>query len=439
MAEKKEKTEKRMRKALDAAAKRIEKTKADVMKEMERNRYDLLQKYPFIGSVLMHLELIPTFGDPEIPTAATDGRRIYADCDFYTSLKRGERLFVLAHEVWHCILLHFNRRMERDPFYFNVASDLEIHFVLMDEKMQEPYVLPHDPKWRGLSAEEIYERVRKSEHRKEYDAIKSGDLKGDQAGGSGAQGDGDGSDKWRPGKGRAGFDVHLFDREGALTKAEVDAATEAIRRAIIQAAQFTERKCGRLPDHVQGLVDQIRKPQLDWRELLRQFVTSAFGDHRRWLPPARRYLSEGLYLPSRRGESLNAVLAIDTSGSTTGDLPQFFAELSGLLTSFGDYKLTVIQCDAKVQRVDEFSSETPLPSDYKWPAQGFGGTSFVPAFDYVRQNDVNPEIFIYLTDGYGPAPQNPPPYPVMWVLTHDGRENVAPWGVKLRLKPAADV
>ncbi len=429
MAEKKEKVERRVRKAVDAAEKRIEKLKSDVLKEMERNRYDLLMKYPFIGSVLMHLELIPSFGNPEIPTAATDGQRIFADCDFYASLKREERLFVLAHETWHCILLHFNRRMDRDPYYFNIATDLEIHFVLMDEKMKEPFVLPHDPRWKGLSAEEIYERVRKPKHRQEYEKPRSGGS------GGGAKGDSP-SDKWHPGKGTAGFDVHLFDRKGALTKAEVDAATEAIRRAIIQAAQFTERKCGKLPAHVQDLVDQIRKPELDWRELLRQFVTSAFGDTRRWLPPARRYLSEGLYLPSRRGESLNAVLAIDTSGSTTGDLPQFFSELTGLLNTFGDYQLTVIQCDAEVQRVDEFSSDAPLPPDYKWNAAGFGGTSFIPAFEYVRQNDLRPEVFIYLTDGDGPAPDHPPPYPVMWVLTHDGDEEVANWGVKLRLKPS---
>ena len=40
---------------------------------------------------------------------------------------------------------------------------------------------------------------------------------------------------------------------------------------------------------------------------------------------------------------------------------------------------------------------------------------------------------IYITDGCGPSPNRPPPYPVLWVLTADG-EMPAPWGRELRLK-----
>ncbi len=44
---------------------------------------------------------------------------------------------------------------------FNIAADLEIHFLLTDEGLKAPFVLPHDPNWKGLSAEEIYERLGK--------------------------------------------------------------------------------------------------------------------------------------------------------------------------------------------------------------------------------------------------------------------------------------
>ena len=41
--------------------------------------------------------------------------------------------------------------------------------------------------------------------------------------------------------------------------------------------------------------------------------------------------------------------------------------------------------------------------------------------------------YVLITDGCGPAPENPPPYPVLWILTGDG-EKPAPWGWDLRLR-----
>ena len=62
--------------------------------------------------------------------------------------------------------------------------------------------------------------------------------------------------------------------------------------------------------------------------------------------------------------------------------------------------------------------------------------SFVPPFEYVRTHGVRPQVFIYLTDGEGDAPEDPPPFPVMWVLTKDG-EVPAKWGRFIRLRQEA--
>ena len=211
-------------------------------------------------------------------------------------------------------------------------------------------------------------------------------------------------------------------------------AVERMRRIVIQTAQIMERIQGHLPAHIQGIVEKLRKPELPWRDLLRQFVTSCYGGSRRWLPPERRYVSRKLYLPSYRDNRMNAVMAIDTSGSTTGDLPQFFAELSSLLNSFGKYDLTVIQCDCVIQHVETFSDTRRFPRNYKWESFGHGGTSFVPPFEYVCEHSLRPDIFIYLTDGCGNAPEKPPRFPVLWVLTHDGNKP-ANWGRCIKLKP----
>ena len=41
---------------------------------------------------------------------------------------------------------------------------------------------------------------------------------------------------------------------------------------------------------------------------------------------------------------------------------------------------------------------------------------------------------IYLTDGYGDAPEQKPDYPVLWVLTSDGSTDFCKWGTKIRFK-----
>ncbi len=416
-----------------------EKIKAAVLRSLEQDRLRLLTRQPFIGTVLMHLELVPiTHG---CRTAQTDGRAVYMNCRFYAALDLEERLFVLAHETWHCVQLYFLRIQNRTPHEFNIAADLEIHFILMKERMKEPFVLPHDPAWNGLSAEEIYEKYK---HRNPRRMTPLKCSKGIQ-----------------PGPDGSGFDEHLYkssagmnneslkedktavcdggynDNEGGKDNCKsmtiADSTIEKLRQIVIQSAQMVERQRGNLPEHIRDIIQRLQKPELNWKELLKQFVTSAYSGMRRWLPPARRYIGMGLYLQSRRDVRLNAVLAIDTSGSTTGDLPQFFAELANLLNTFGFYQLTVIQCDCEIQKVESFSDDKSLPRNYKWKSFGHGGTSFIPPFEYIREKKIRPQIMIYLTDGFGPAPRKAPGFPVLWVLTHEG-ERPAGWGKVIRLK-----
>ena len=119
--------------------------KATIAELLAQDRQKLLMKLPFTGSLVMRLDLVPV-SDDRLDTAATDGDRVFVDVSFYSKLTATERLFVLAHEVWHCALLHFLRRQDRDRTLFNVAADLEIHFLLTDEGLEAPFVLPHDPR-----------------------------------------------------------------------------------------------------------------------------------------------------------------------------------------------------------------------------------------------------------------------------------------------------
>lgn len=456
--------------------------KAKVGKMAESDRAHLLLRQPFVGAMIMRMDIIPVC-DSRLKTAATDGSDIFLDCDFYLGLKPDERIFLLAHEVWHCVLLHFNRRFNRVHELWNIAADLEIQFILAREDMKNPYPLPCKPGWEGYNAEEIYERLPKRSPRgnaldkhldKDSDDC-TGDPRKQPGSTSTMQGQNRGDDEAQAPKdaeGAAGEEG--AEQGGAAGNAPAQAPqagkgkgkgkgvstaaaqepsdgaqgtvidpdyspyfapdiSERIRGRVVSVARQVERMCGKLPLGVEKILEDLLDPQLPWQELLAQFVTTCYGGKRRWLPPSRRHVHQGLYLPSMRDQKLKAVVAVDTSGSTQGDLPQFFGELSSLLGSFGDYELTVIQCDAKIQKVEIFSSYEPFDPNRTWELRGFGGTDFRPVFKYIDKHQELAEApVIFFTDGCGPAPANAPPNPVLWLLCA-GCTPPATWGTVVKL------
>ena len=460
------------------------------MEQLAQDRQQLLLQWPFIGGIIMRMELIPV-RDDRLDTACTDGDSIFIDIDFYSKLTKDERLFVLAHEVWHSVLLHFARRQNRNSELFNIATDLEIHFTLEDENMHEPFVLPHDKTWGNLSAEEIYERLPgflKNQAMKEQfcqgkTKVRSKEEIGGHSFGNGntsfdkhiykddvipepngqGTGDGEAENEGNPNENTGKCNQKQDDRQARKGNSDNDGkqpedeapkgtasnlfimdkdynphvSSEAVERSrsrTIASTQQMERRQGTLPANIQRLLNKLQKPSLPWQEMLKQFVTSCYGGKRRWLPPARRHVWQDLYLPSMRDEALRAVVALDTSESTQGDLPIFFAELVSLMKSFGKFDLDVIQCDAEVQNVEHYSEDKVPPPDKKWKAKGLGGTDFRPVFNYIQNKmRVKPDLLLFFTDGYGDAPKQRPSYPMMWVLTENGRQP-AEWGRVVHFK-----
>ncbi len=130
--------------------------KARLRTMLDADRQELLLRYPFFGRIICSCELVPV-DDANLETACSDGRRIFIAERWYSALPDTQRLAVLAHEVLHIVLRHFFRLGNRDRMRFNYAADIEIHFLLEAENFEEPVVLPYQPEWEGLTAEEIYE------------------------------------------------------------------------------------------------------------------------------------------------------------------------------------------------------------------------------------------------------------------------------------------
>ena len=56
---------------------------------------------------------------------------------------------------------------------------------------------------------------------------------------------------------------------------------------------------------------------------------------------------------------------------------------------------------------------------------GGGGTSFDPVFDYIDEHKLDPEVVVYLTDGYGNQNDFTSKHETVWLTTHNPKFD---WG-----------
>jgi predicted metal-dependent peptidase len=214
---------------------------------------------------------------------------------------------------------------------------------------------------------------------------------------------------------------------GGGSQAEARQSEAEWQVAVAQARQVAKLR-GELPGGLARLVEEVLQSRVDWRDVLREFVSSHARNDYCWSPPNRRFVHQGLYLPGLRSEELGeVVLAVDTSGSIgEKELARFAAEAQGILEAF-DCSLTILYHDTAVQAVRHWrSGEGPLTLE---PAGG-GGTSHVCVFDWVSARAEQPACVVCLTDLHTELPQVAPPAPVLWAVV--GRNtNDPPFGLRV--------
>ena len=140
-------------------------------------------------------------------------------------------------------------------------------------------------------------------------------------------------------------------------------------------------------------------------------------------------------------------IAIDTSGSTSGELVQAFVQktyniLKSAESFFTRIDLHILQCDAEIQEDVKITSQEEFDAYLRtMKIRGLGGTDFRPVFTYVdelirRGEFTNLKGLLYFTDGCGEFPKKKPSYQTAFVYLDDGfnNPNVPPWAIRLVLK-----
>ncbi len=376
-----------------------------VLEQLTRARISLLLQQPFWGTLATRLILKDATDDEWCPTAATDGRSFYYNRNFISKLNKQETIFLVAHEVEHCVYDHMDRRGSRHPKRWNAAADYVINYELHEHnigKLPDPKTSGvqacFDAKYKGMFAEEVYEALSKD-----------------------------------PNQQYPEFDIHLEPGDGKgdeMSEEERRTLGDEIRNAVMQAAKSAG--AGGTPAGVRRMLKDLTDPQMDWREILNMKLQSMVKADFTWDRCSRKMQAAGIFLPATKNDfKVKAAVSIDCSGSMADEmLRDLLTETKGIMQQFMDFDLDVWCFDTKVYGHEKFTPDN-LDDIDTYEIKGGGGTSFECNWTFMKEKGIEPERFIMMTDGYPNGGWGDENYCDTLFLIHGdtARRIVAPFGM----------
>ena len=390
------------------------------MRQLEDAIVRLLKQRPFYGHFLLQFRRRPYQGRKATAVTLIDALpTLMVSPQLFALFSADEQQALLEHLVKHILHLHPCRRRDRHPRLWDLACDLAINPGID----HLPAAAPRPEKLKltaGLAAEEYYDLLLLMPH--------LGDHLGDGYGDSAA----DASDEQARTEAASSLDVHQLrplDDHQHWQDAErtPSSLSEQVVRQMVQAAW--KKSADESGGELRALIScYLAPPSIPWQQILRQFVGSAgrVGKTSTWKRAHRRFdqTTPGI----RKKQYLNLVVGIDVSDSTdTQPLREAFAKELLRIAQARQSRITVLYAGSRIQKISSFSGNPAVVDVF----YGGGFTDLRPVFDHARTMQPRPAAIIYLTDGFGPAPELSD-IPTLWVLSPDGQKPVT-WGLELRL------
>lgn len=377
-------------------------------------RVKMLFKQPFFGNIACRLKLVDATDEGWCPTAAVDGRNFYYNRDFVNKLDLEETVFLVGHEVGHCIYEHFLRRGDRDGKIWNMAGDYKINAMLVRENIGRliDKVTPlYDKKYvtDEWYTENVYDDLIQKGAAPEQTLDVHLEMEG--------EGDGSG-DNGKDGKGK----------RPTISKDDAKAISDELKNAIIQAAQSVG--AGNVPGDIRRMVGELTEPKMDWRQMIRVSLESNLVSDFTFMRPNRKSQFSNVVLPGmKKDQQIDIAIGLDVSGSISDtDTRDFLSEVQGIMDQFESYKIRIWCFDTKVSGYDEFNSDDGRPvTEFKMT--GGGGTDFMPNWTFMKEREIEPDQFIMFTDGEPWGEWGDADYcDTLFLIKNEYRKPIAPFG-----------
>jgi predicted metal-dependent peptidase len=399
--------------------------------KLSRARAHMIMNAPFYATLAMTM---PFVRKDEVQTMATDGKHIFY-CDAFVMSEDDETIRgVVAHECAHVANLHHTRRGNRDPNDWNKACDYAIDPQLEKDGFKVAKFGFTGAGYDGWSAESIYAALQAGKQGQGQQQPQPGQGQ-PQAGQGTPQANPPQGGQPQPGQGQPqGASGNpsparpggVLDAAPASDPAALQAA-ELATMALVQQAANVAKAAGKGSAMGSLAAAELKRPSIDWRQVLRRYVDSAARVSQQWHRPNRRHLHAGMYLPGNVPDSMGALgIIFDVSGSTCNPktLATFLSELQGAIDDAMPSEVVILLCDTKVKARYRYEHGDEL----KVKLVGGGGTNMQPAIDELR----DAQAVICFTDcEFGRDPIDAG-VPVLWAKYGRGGKFPA-WGEGIQL------
>lgn len=381
-------------------------------RKLQKVKIDLLRnpQFALMSGILM---VGKTSVADNVPTAATNGRDEIYGRKFIADLSTKELGFVVMHESMHKMYRHlttWSKLNEIDGSLANSACDYVINLQLRDLDPSETYIaMPRfkqgekkgelmglvDERFRGMNAKQVFDILREEQE--------------EQGGSGGGEGEGE------------GFDQHDWEGAKKLTEEEQKQLEKEVDQALRQGL-MAEKRVGKGAGNLNREIGDLLAPKVDWREVLREFVKSicAGRDVSTWRKPNRRYISQGIYMPTLVSERVgHIVVGVDTSGSIgVAEINEFLSEVKSIAEDVKPELVDLLYWDSHVAAHEKYEEQDVPNIVSSTKPRGGGGTSPSCVTDYMAKEGIKPECVIMLTDGYvGSDWGGDWNAPVLWAIT----------------------
>lgn len=425
------------------------------------SRNTLLVNLRFLDMALSRFTYHPL--PAEVGTLLTDGENLLYNASHVLQLyKLAKEIPVrdYLHMVMHCVFRHMFMDPKRNRVYWDLSCDIAVENVINDlglkstaagrEREQAMYINAIKAELGMVTAEKIYSYLCTAHPDPKKIAQIRGYFYGDNheiwymtdeekasayglpqlASGTGRQGSRSGiSDAWQQIAERMEVDMETFGKQRGNAPGALTQNLKAVTREKYDYTDFLKKFA------VMREAMKINDDEFD-------YIFYTYG--------LQLYEKMPLIEPLEYKEVKairEFVIAIDTSGSTSGELVQKFVQktyniLKSTESFFSKINLHIIQCDARIQEDKKITCQEEF-DEYLSTMQihGLGGTDFRPVFEYVEKLRRDGEFenlkgLIYFTDGHGTFPEKKPDYHTAFVFVEDAYNSpaVPPWAIRLVLQ-----
>lgn len=336
-----------------------------IEKLISKAKIGMLQ-YPdsvFISTICFSLNTQVT---RKVSTAATDGKNLLINPEFFEKLNPSERVFLLAHESLHVAYMHMIRKDDKDHKVWNMACDYVINDHLKAAGFHMPKGGLHDRRYKDCSSDIVYTHLMENPREQPQD-----------------------------------FEPDLQDPTEGQGEEESEAITQEIQDTVIRANMQVTLSGGnpdQVPSEIQRLLADLLKPKVDWKTALARLLKSMSKSDYSFKKFNRKYLADEMYFPTLVSEgNLSRVdFAVDVSGSVTPQIcTQFCSEIHSVLQHYSPEQIGVIQFGTQVVKTDVVRGTRDL---LKLEFVDGGGTLISPVFREFEKSSA--KALIILTDGH---------------------------------------